>query len=679
MTRPPLPIPFTITVPHVRVIRRRAWLATVAAIACAYAIGALSQPAVADPPESPPVRADWLKWAPGDVRLFIEFRNLAAIRSIFRTRGIWEAVQQLSTPAATTQPWQLHAERSLGLTPDQAIDELLGARAALLTVNPARWEVGVVIAELPPQIEVRTVLRRWRAKQERTDGPVQRYSLPGGLGLAVRGRVLMFGPKEDPDGLWDRSAALMADRAGPTLAGRSDVAALRAAAPEEYSCLIYTAWTDPASADDPRSNRLLCTATVSNDGIDCELRGSVRPADGKPAVWTAADLAKLPGDAAFLWARSHDAVTIHRWLATDNAPLTSLSGMLFQTFVAGQDDRRRIADSIGPRFAWIAEVPPTRVRGEAVMPAVAMVCETGDAAGLIRRIDGGMELLTAFLEFISGKPTTQESTLIKKTDIAGESLHWVDWGPGLEARLGLPGAATVQPCWLALDGRLILASARSLATRIIESRTETATRARQKWIETFAADKPVTDYFRIDGQKLAALIHGWDGYLSRKHPEMLTPHYWKDWTDRRIEERRRLGVALKPAPERGGVEVVSVDPGTPAEGRLEPGDVIIEAAGRPMATSQPTRAIAEAYQQARDSLVFPLVLKRGEEERRIVIPLPMLPTFTEEFDPVATLRRLASLASRVDSIAAIGRMGPGPRIEVRGQLRWKRARVPGMP
>jgi len=632
--------------------------------------------APADNPTTSPAtvaRADWLKWAPGDARLFIEFRDLAGVRSAFRTRGIWEAVQQLSAPAATTQPWQLHAERSLGLTPDQAIDELLGARAALLAVNPANWQVGVVIAELPPQTEVRTVLRRWRARPEKPDGPVQRYSLPGGLGLAIRGRVLMFGPKEDPEGLWDRSAALLADRAGPTLAGRSDVAALRAAAPQDYSCLIYTSWTDAAPSEDPRSNRLLCTATVTADGIDCELRGHVRPGDAQAATWTAAELAQLPGDVAFLWARSHDAKSIHRWLAVDGLPVSSLSGMLFQTFVATPEDRRRVADSLGPRIAWIGDVRPGRTRDEAVMPAVSVVCDTRDATFLSRRIDAGMDLLTAFLEFISGQPASQESTFIQKTPLGKETMHWVDWSKGLVARVGLPALATVQPCWVALDGRLVFASTRSLAQRIIESRADAVMRMRQKRIEALASDTPITDYFRVDGQKIAALIHSWDGYLSRHHAEVLTPNYWREWTDRRIEERRRLGVTLKAAPDGSGAEVVTVDSSTPAEGRLEPGDIIIEAGGRPTSTSRPAQVVAEAYQASRETGAFALVFMRGTDKHTILIPLPTMPRFAEGFDPVAFLRRLASLSSRIDSITAIGRMGPGPRIEVRAQMRWKRS------
>ena len=645
------------------------------------AISLFGEPAFgqADATTIPSARADWLKWAPGDTRLFLEFRNLSQVRAIFRTRGIWEAVQQLSTPASTTQPWQLHAERSLGMTPDQAIDELLGVRAALLAVDPARWQVGVVIAELPPQGDVRAVLRRWRAREDKTDGPVNRYTLPGGLGLAVRGRVLLFGPTADPDGLWDRSAALLADRAGPTLAGRADVAALRADAPKEYSCLIYTSWTEAVTADDPRTNRLLCTANVTSEGIDCELRGNVRPGEGAAATWTPEELAKLPGDAAFLWARSYAPVDFQRWLAADDTPLTSLSAVLFHTFVAKQDDRRAMAKSLGPRVTWVGDVRPTRTRGEAVVPAVAVVCESRDAEALTQRIDSAMALITGFLDLVSGTLTTQEASPVQTEVIGKHTLHWLDWGRQLEKRLSLPAMNTVQPCWFAADGQWVMATTRTLAKRLLDARSEPAARVRQKWLESFASKTPITDYFRIDGQKIAALIQGWDGYLSRTHPEVLNPTFWKEWADRRLEDRRRLGVTLKAAPDQSGAEVVDVEVGSPAEGRLESGDIIVEAAGRPAATSRPTQIVAEAFEQSRESGAFQLVYMRRGEQRSVVIPLPKMPSFAEGFDPVGTLRRLASLAARIETVSVIGRMGPGPRVEARGQLRWKQTGGPTSP
>lgn len=678
MTRPPPRRPI------VTLLHSTSRLRKYTAICVFWAVVALGAPTTSahaneDPPPTatpPAARADWLKWAPGDTRLFLEFRNLSEVRSVFRTRGIWEAVQQFGTTASTTQPWQLHAERSLGLTPDQAIDELLGVRSALLAVDPARWEVGVVIAELPPQSDVRTVLRRWRAREEKTDGPVQRYTLPGGLGLAVRGRVLLFGPTADPDGLWDRSAALLADRAGPTLAGRADVAALRADAAKEYSCLIYTSWTDADNADDPRTNRLLVTANVTSEGIECELHGNVRPGEGAAAVWTPEELAKLPGDAAFLWARSYTPEDFHRWMATEDAPLTSLSSVLFYTFITKQADRRALAKSLGPRVTWIGDVPPSRVRGEAVVPAVSIICESRDADALTQRVGTGMELLTGFLDLVSGTLSTPEASPIQTEVVDNQTLHWVDWGGKLEKRLGLAAMSTVQPCWFTVDGQWVMSSTRTLAKKLLEARSEPSAKARQKWFESFASKSPITDYFRVDGQKIAALIQGWDGHLSRTQPEMLTPTYWKEWADRRLEERRRLGIALKAAPDQSGALVVDVEPGSPAEARLEPGDIIIEASGRPTATSRPAQVVAEAFERSRESGAFSLVYIRGGEKHSIVIPLPRMPTFAEGFDPVATLRRLAALAARIESVSVIGRMGPGPRVEARGQLRWKQ---PGRP
>ncbi len=202
-----------------------------------------------------PAPVDWTRFVPDDVRVYVEIRDLAGIRRTFRRLGVWDQVRRLSESpetAATSQPWHRSAERALGLTPERAISLVLGRRAALFAREPGAWQSGVLLAELPRRTNLDVLLRRWRASEIGTTGPVRRYRLRGRILLAVRDRTLLFGPPRDPDRLWERSALLLAGARGPTLRDRSEFAGLRSRLTTQRSGFGYASF---AAADDGAAGR----------------------------------------------------------------------------------------------------------------------------------------------------------------------------------------------------------------------------------------------------------------------------------------------------------------------------------------------------------------------------------------------------------------------------------------
>ena len=87
-------------------------------------------------------RADWSRITPGDVHFYAEMKDLAGVRTLFQSLGVWEVVRDLSGQeprGATTQPWHRKAEEFLGMDADKAIDDIVGRRCALIATEPPEW------------------------------------------------------------------------------------------------------------------------------------------------------------------------------------------------------------------------------------------------------------------------------------------------------------------------------------------------------------------------------------------------------------------------------------------------------------------------------------------------------------------------------------------------------------
>src|SRR5262245_38733111 len=173
---------------------------------------ALSALPLLAPAQLPPAD-DWLSYAPPQTQLYIEIKDLARLRDQFRRLNIWWIVQQLAGrgDAPATQPsWNNRPEALLGMSREDVVTRVLGARMAILTSNPDQWKQGLVLAQPPSAESIDKLLNRWGAKLTRAGGAVRLYSLRGGIRLAQVGNLLLFGPAVDSDPLWDHTVDLMA-------------------------------------------------------------------------------------------------------------------------------------------------------------------------------------------------------------------------------------------------------------------------------------------------------------------------------------------------------------------------------------------------------------------------------------------------------------------------------------
>ncbi|MEE8386511.1 MAG: hypothetical protein V3S01_11410, partial [Dehalococcoidia bacterium] len=418
--------------------------------------------------------SDWLKIVPADAGFYVELRDLAGIRRQFGELGIWRTVRELSekdAAGASTQPWQRRTEELLGLNPEAAISILLGRRTALIAASSAQWQDGVLLADLARAADLSPLLRRWGATRVTNEGPVGKYSLSGGITLAVLGRTLVLGPAGDPDGLWGRTVLLLSGQRGPTLAGRSEFAGLWSRLSQDYQCLAYAVWPEGDATAFRGCSRVLVGVSVEPWGISGEIRGfreraeeDALPVDlsavgGLPvnsmAVWADSfDFSSLTGDAAEEWSRGQD-LLLQLLLGSFATPSGGSSGLLGR---------------LGP--GYVVVVGPDRSASSAsfTLPAMTAIIEAREAKEVARRLDMVFGFLAQAVA-VMGMPRGQEpqDMPIIRTRCEKVELHHMEIGPLLARRTGLEVLEGMRPCWAVLDGRLILSTSSDHVEEIVRA------------------------------------------------------------------------------------------------------------------------------------------------------------------------------------------------------------------
>ncbi|MBN2562207.1 MAG: PDZ domain-containing protein [Phycisphaerae bacterium] len=626
--------------------------------------------------------SDWLRFAPGDAGFYVELHDLSDIRRQFRTLGIWRTVRELSEKDAlrtTTQPWQRRTVGLLGLDPEAAITLLLGRRAALIAASSARWQDGVVLAELAHASDQAQLLKRWKARPQPSEGPVRRYVLPAGIMLAVRDRMLVFGPAGDPDGLWGRTVLLLSGQRGPTLRARSDFAGLRSRLSREYPCLIYTVWEegDPTALEG--CNRLLIGVSVETSGMRCELRGHRQTAAARLPCMDASVIEGLPADSVAAWTGGFDFSTLASHLAggqgADRDPLITLFLGAFSKAGGGSES---LLTKLGPAYALVVGLDQSASSVGMTVPAVTALVEAQDGLVYVERLDLIMEFLArVFGALAAPRGGRTEEVAVVRTRIEDVELHRIEIGPLLARRTGLSFLNGVRPCWALLDGRLMVSTSNRHVEKIVRAARGRAPQLNgsEEMMDLLPRESDgeiVAEWLFLRGNVFSSMLSSWLGYAKREHPEALSRRWWQSWAAERLERRGQFGVALvnETANERGAV-VREVRPNSPAATFLLKGDVIVGVGGKPLTTTQPAREVADLYRARGGARVLKLqVLRKGKS---IVLSIPVSPRpriDVGSFDPVLALRQLITLSRRARAVT-VWRYDTGPgRYDARILVRW---------
>ncbi|MFH1420003.1 MAG: hypothetical protein ABII12_17145 [Planctomycetota bacterium] len=624
---------------------------------------------------------DWLRIVPGDVRFYVEMRDLTEVRAVFQKLEMWDTIRELAErekPDTTTKPWRHTTEIHLGLNPEAAITHLLGQRTALIATQSAQWQTGVVLTELEEASDLRPWLRRWRAKRLANEGPVQRYELRGGLLLAAFGKTLVFGPANDPEGLWDRTVLLLSGRRGPMLAGRADFSALRSRLSRDYPGLLYVAWEE----DDPlafaRCTGLLIGISVTADGIDCELRGRRPGREETVFKLDTAGLGALPASTLAVRAGVFDFATFSEEVKSGKFAKTDALLSIFLEMVAGDEQTAGILDNIGPQYWIVIDRDRSELSPLFQLPVVTAICETraGDAA--MAKLDSALGFASQFLFLLSAPENRQPDRFGVKTTVReGVTLHHIEVGPTLAYRSGLDFLAGVDVCWAVVDGRLFLSTSTRHVEEIIRAARGKAARLDSlpdsaSLLPDREGESRFVEWSLVRGGEIADVISSWLGFIKKREPDMLERHWWQNWISERLEHHTRLGVGLvadKEHPRRAVVREVGSD--SRAAGIVFAGDVVVGVGGAPLRTDQPAKEVAERYRNRGGAREFELqVIRRG---KRMTLRIPVLPAQAsglEDFDLIRTLEQLVSLSRRAQVATTWRFAAQADRFDAGIRIKW---------
>lgn len=660
----------------------RACIASIVLAIAATSIGR-AQPEAGRPAEP---AADWLKIVPGEAHFYAEMSDLAGVRSLFRNLGIWETVRELSeapSKGATTQPWHRMAEQFLGMDADAAIDQVLGRRSALIATEPQEWQNGVLLAELATASDVGPLLKRWKAKPMSDEGLVKRYTLAGGLMLAVLDRTIALGPAEDPEGLWGRTVLMLSGRRGPNLSGRSEFAALKTRMSANYPGLLYVTWPEGTPYALAGCTRLLVGVSVTGSQITCELQGQRATPVTNDSTCDVSLLGSLPADTIAVLADTFDFATLGKEAGAgrfnEGASLLAFS---IGAFSAPEGAPSDLIARMGPPFTVVVGAGRS---SSPIVPTFTVICPVKEGDQHVKQLDTVLGFLAQVLA-ASAVSAGEELREVKvATQSVGDvSLHRVEVGPALARRTGLDSLKETELCWCLASGRLMLGTSPSQMEEILRASQNKAKRidgvtALRSILPGIGSEPDGTgtgQWIYLRGAQAAKMLESWLQHLAKDHPTMLQESWWRQWAEQRVEQFTRLGVVLEQDPSSPVRTVVrEVEPDSPAVDYLKPGDIILAAAGRSLTTTRPAHEVARRYRERGTARRFEVRVLRGGETRDVQIPVqPANALELEGFDPIEAIQRIITLTRRVDALTVQRFTGKADRLTARVTIRWSDAK-----
>lgn len=651
-----------------------------------------SHSARAQPPESVEVPKaasleDWTRLVPGDVRFYVELRDLRGMRERFLSLGIWQTVRDLAEgPAAAETPRATLSQSLLSLSADEAVTDVLGRRSALLATSSVGWQRGVLLADMGDQGEARRLLARLAAEPLTEGGPVRRYLARGGILVAQRGALLILGPAKDPEGLWERTVSLADGKLAPSLQARSEFASLRGRLARDHDGLIYASWP----GDDPFAfagcQRLLAAFKFEGPGLRAEIHGQRESVNSTTPTARPIDVAAiraLPADTLAAWFGGFDAGALTPSAASgDRKSLPAFFAAAFSSVAGGEAEAAR---RLGPGAALVVASPARSTRpGAFSLPAVTVLCEAREPVEVVGHLDAALRFMARVVAERGarpGEPAPQPA--VAKRRIDGLEIHSLPLGRLLARRLDLDLLADVEACWAAADGRLLVSTSAEHMARIRRAKS-----GRSRTLEKNAvvaallpdenAEAPLVEWALLRGRETSLALGRALQYIGRTRPEALRDGWWRDWAAERLRRRARLGIALRDSADLpAAAEVIDIEFDSPAIGVLQAGDLVLACEGQPLDAAAPARDVAQRYDRRGDDNRFALTIRRKSRTLDVDIVVPREPALdVGDLAPIQAMHRMRMLLQRVEA-ATLERRGLDPdRLDLELRIRWHQ---PGPP
>lgn len=620
----------------------------------AFLAAAKSVPAVAD--------ETLAKQVPADVGLFVEVRDAGDLMLPLLDPQIWSTLADWAGQPAHADDvvaWREQINRTVRMTPEQAIESLFSRHVAFVGESPSRTQDAFVVCR--PKDAVKDLLQRWNARPL-IDPEFQRprtYQLHGAMGVAEKDGLLYFGALLPAEGLFRRLIATLPQPATPRLAddhlfkrlrarisgdpegllfvrlGRQSDAASGPIMPVSQPSTSRTAWRSTAGTI-PKRNRIpelpgplrnaetvMLALERSEDALHFTAVGdkSSGATATLPEVSTTA-IAQLPRQTLIAW---QGRVEFSR-LVDEMLELPERNMLRWALSQPNQGKTARtIAKAVKP-WACVA-CGPVRPAGRPAdapaVPAWAALIPVEDADAIRQELGIVADTLALYYNVRSmalGLPPLQPPAVV---DIPSGKATLLDFSPLIDK---IDGGAVheLHLAWTIQDGLLIVASHIDWLRQILLACGD----ANSRWDGVLALPKPGWPKFSdnllaLQSGPIADLGTAWLKYFEKRYPNAMDEKWWR--LNQPGGRSNQIGIDARLIPDQPNrLRVATVLPNLPAEGRLQAGDNVIGADGRLFATTQPHQELKKAIEQRGHGRYIDLMVERGGQRHVERIPMPFV-------------------------------------------------------
>lgn len=636
----------------------------------------------ADPLRAP-CRADdsLARHVPGDVGLFVEAHDAGDLLIPLVEPQVWTTLAELvGQPAnpADAEVWRRQIRDTVKMEPAHAIRVLFSERVAFVGEGLGRAQDAVVLCRPMPAIRISDLLRIFQAQPEPDADKPKIYRLRANMGLAESDRLLVFGDLRPPEGLFRRMIQFLRQPDARSLAEDATFQELLRRVPDAPDGILFARLQRDSRQTDPGRS----AADASAATAPATTAPASQPAGSQPHGAGAARGAGsgLPGP---LRRASAVLVALHRREAllhftavgdvspTARAPIADgpllIESLPLRTLAALEQrvdyralaaDVQRLPERHALRLAMQVQEPsgtlerllavlgeqtclalgfvaPSSVAGDAPpVPAIAWMVRVQDAQRAAEEFRVAVEACTAAYALVSVSRGLPPLVPASSLSIGPVPAWLLDLGPLLPPQIAA-ALGELHVCWAVHEDVLIVATHRDWLGQILEARCGSA----ERLTPALRLSRPpvgarAETVFVAQCGPIADLGALWVAYFERHAPEILQEAWWR--SRQPGGGGVRLGIEVVEDAEGHQLQVVAVEPGSPADGFLEVNDRLLGCNNQRFATSRPVVEMRAALEQRPHARWVDLLIERDGVMLVRRIPLPFV-------DPLHALRRLIAI------------------------------------
>jgi hypothetical protein len=648
---------------------------------------------------------------PGDVRIFIEFRDLNSILQSPSGEILAGVLENLIGPHrfASSQPapqtltrldpplasWQRQLMLAIGMTNEDAATLLLQGKLAIAADSWNGLDDAILLAEPTNVATMEKELKSFRVNvpgkplnlalpevKPLVKPSIHYYSWGQDHQLCCDGRFVVAGRASSPSGLYTRTIGLWRSENGIALSDLADFTERTAALSPDRQLLLFVTAGRRTNTENrtiladglwpgiwPELKSFAVGITLTSDGVVIDTGGRTDPMGFvRQACTTSADyFSKLPDATIAAWVERINYVEEYRRITRGLAGgvLRFYLDVLQTGLAPGNIEQQLLAPLTGDTIFAIGQTeyaPNVRVRQDPLLlPAVALGIKTANSAGAAQVLRQVTENLLRLLN-VQARTGSALQLSERKLDSVDEVIHTIPIGQFFGTRTACEFLKTMTLSWTVADDWIVVATGEGMIEKMVRAR---------RGLEPTLSPATLAENFRrgndqaklmmiVQPRAAGEMIDSWIGYLSHYHPQMLLADWWSGQRQKQRVSAAQLGI-LPSSIQNGAIEVAQTVPNGPADHRLQPGDRIVAVEGRRLEPRDPQRSLRLFLNGRRDpNRVVVTIIREENCEEDIELSLaPPAPRVTVGTSPVELLREAADLL-RIFSTANYAMWEPTP-------------------